>query len=210
MLFRSMAIMGFSQRWISLISMCIRLVTYPILLNGQPHGLIPPQRGLHQGDPLSPYLFLLITEGLHELLKRVEIGGNLRGVSLCPAGPCISHLLFADDSLIFYRASMSNCQTIQSILQIYENASGQNINRGKTNLFFSTNTSAQTQEEIKNLLAILAIQRFEQYLGLPSLVGRAKKRSFNMIKERIWKKLKGWKEKLLSQAGREILFKAVV
>ena len=111
-----MATMGFSQRWISLISMCIRSITYSILLNGQPHGLISPQRGLHQGDPLSPYLFLLIIEGLHGLLKRAEIGSSLRGVSLCPTGPHISHLLFADDSLIFCRASMSDCQTIQSIL----------------------------------------------------------------------------------------------
>ena len=173
-----MATMGFNQRWISLISMCIRSVSYSILLNGQPHGLISPQRGLRQGDPLSPYLFLLITEGLHGLLKRAEMVGDLRGVSLCPAGPRISHLLFTDDSLIFCRASISDCQTIQAILQKYENTSGQNINRGKTNLFFSSNTSAQTQEDIKNLLAVPTIQRFEQYLGLPSLVGRDKKTVF--------------------------------
>ena len=111
-----MATMGFNQRWISLISMCIRSVSYSILLNGQPHSLISPQRGLRQGDPLSPYLFLLITEGLHGLLKRAEMVGDLRGVSLCLAGPRISHLLFADDSLIFCKASMSDCQTIQSIL----------------------------------------------------------------------------------------------
>ena len=65
-------------------------------------------------------------------------------------------------------------------------------------MFFSSNTFTQTQEDIKNLLVVPAIQRFEQYLGLPSLVGRAKKWSFSIIKEQIWKKLKGWKEKLLS------------
>ena len=78
-----MAKMGFSSRWISLISMCIRFVTYSILLNGQPHGLISPQRGLRQGDPLSPYLFMLVIEGLHGLLRKDENEGNLRGVSLC-------------------------------------------------------------------------------------------------------------------------------
>ena len=196
-----MATMGFNQRWISLISMCIRSVSYSILLNGQPHGLISPQRRLRQGDPLSPYLFLLITEGLHGLLKRAEMVGDLRGVSLCPAGPRISHLLFADDSLIFCRASISDCQTIQAILQTYENTSGQNINRGKTNLFFSSNTSARTKEEIKNLLAVPAIQRFEQYLGLPSLVGRDKKRSFSILKERIWKKLMGWRKNYYLRSG---------
>lgn len=180
--------MGFSTRWISLISMCIRSVTYSILLNGQHHRLISPQRGLRQGDLLSPCLFLLITEGLHRFLKKVEDEDSLRGVSLCLASPCISHLLFVDDRLIFYKAYTSDCQKIQSILQIYENASGQNINQGKTNMFFITNTLAQTQEEIKALLAVPAIQWYEQYLGLPSLVGRAKKKSFSMIKERIWKK----------------------
>ena len=101
--------MGFSQSWVSLISGCVRSVTYSILLNGQPHGFITPERGLRQGDPLSPYLFLLITEGLHALLAKAEMDGALRGVSICAAGPKISHLLFADDSLVFCRATISEC-----------------------------------------------------------------------------------------------------
>ena len=99
---------------------------------------------------------------------------------------------------------------IQSILHLYEQASGQNINRGNTNVFFSSNTLAQTQEVIITFLGVPAIQRYEQYLGFPSLVGHAKKKSFSIIKERIWKKLKRWKEKLLSQVGREILVKAMI
>lgn len=180
------------------------------MLNGQPHGLISLTRGLHQGDPLSPYLFLLVTEGLHALFSKAGEKGDISGVSLCPAGPRISHLLFADDSLVFYRAFVPACVKLQSILYNYEQASGQSINRGKTNIFFSTNTSHQTQVAIKSFLGIPSVQRFEQYLGLPSLIGREKKKSFSVIKERIWKKLKGWKEKLLLQAGREILIKAVV
>ena len=99
---------------------------------------------------------------------------------------------------------------IQSILHLYEQASGQNINRGNTNVFFSSNTLAQTQEVIITFLGVLAIQRYEQYLGFPSLVGHAKKKSFRIIKERIWKKLKRWKEKLLSKVGCEILIKTVI
>lgn len=77
-------------------------------------------------------------------------------------------------------------------------------------MFFSSNTPAQSREDIKNFLGVAASQSYDHYLGLPSLVGCTKKKSFSIIKERIWKKLKGWKEKLLSQAGREILVKAVV
>ena len=99
--------MGFNPRWISLISGCIRSVTYSILLNGQPHGLIILERGLRQGDLLSPYLFLLVTEGLHALFTKAEVDGALQGVSICVAGPKISHLLFIDDSLVFCGATIA-------------------------------------------------------------------------------------------------------
>uniref|UniRef100_A0A2N9G219 Uncharacterized protein n=1 Tax=Fagus sylvatica TaxID=28930 RepID=A0A2N9G219_FAGSY len=98
----------------------------------------------------------------------------------------------------------------QEILAIYEKASGQQLNRAKTNLFFSRNTTQATQEDIKEILGVPSIQQYEKYLGLPSLVGKEKITCFSQIKERVWSKVKGWKEKLLSQAGREILIKAVV
>lgn len=100
-----MAKMRFSNRWVSLILACIRLVTYSIMLNGQPYGLITPSHGLCQGDPLSPYLFLRVKESLHAFFGKVEDGCELMGVALCLAGPQVSHLLFVDDSLVFARPS---------------------------------------------------------------------------------------------------------
>ncbi|XP_023919046.1 uncharacterized mitochondrial protein AtMg01250-like [Quercus suber] len=120
---RIMEKMGFSPRWINLITACICTVTYSVMLNGQPYGWITPTRGLRQGDPLSPYLFLLVTEGLHALFEQAERIGDIRGVSLCPASPRVSHLLFADDSVVFCRATVSKCVKIQSILYQYEQAS---------------------------------------------------------------------------------------
>ena len=132
-----------------------------------------------------------MTEGLNALFKQAKCGGEIRGVSLCQAGPRISHLLFADESLVFCKAIVSECVKIQSFLYLYELALGQSINRRKTNIFFSSNTLPCTQDAITNFLGILATQIYEYYLGLPSLVGRAKKKSFSLRKERIWKKLKG-------------------
>ena len=116
--------MGFNVRWVSTIMACIKSVSYSILLNGHPHGHIVPERGLRQGDPLSPYLFLLVTEGMHSLFKKAEENRVIRSVSLCVNGPRISYLLFADDSLVFCRATISKCVQIQSILHRYEQASG--------------------------------------------------------------------------------------
>ena len=76
--------------------------------------------------------------------------------------------------------------------------------------FFSLNTRHGTRTTIAAFLDVPAVQQYEKYLGLPALVGRNKKNSFSLIKERIWKKLKGWKENLLSQAGREVLIKVVI
>ena len=101
-------------------------------------------------------------------------------------------------------------KNILEILHIYERSSGQQINKAKTPIFFSKSTSEEEKLLIKDTLGVVEIQNYEVYLGLPSLVGKNKKTSFNYIKEQDWRKLQGWKEKLLSQAGREVLIKAVV
>ena len=96
------------------------------------------------------------------------------------------------------------------ILAQYESLSRQQINKGKTTIFFSKSTNEAMKMEIQEALGIQEIKQFDKYLGLPSLVGKHKNASFDYIKERIWRKLQGWEEKLLSQAGREILIKVVV
>ena len=101
-------------------------------------------------------------------------------------------------------------EAIQDLWSIYEKASGQKINSTKTTLFFSKNVSDSPKEVLKNLLGVLEIKEYEKYLGLLAVVGRNKKASLNYIKDRVWGKLQGWKEKLFSQAGKEVLLKAVV
>ena len=107
---------------------CITTVTYSLKINGVPSGSIIPTRGLRQGDPLSPYLFLIYDEGLSTLIKKSVENGVLHGVAACKRGPSISYLFFADDSLIFCRASMEECESLQRIIGIYEKVLGQLLN----------------------------------------------------------------------------------
>ena len=104
--------MGFDKKWIQLIFECISTVSYSLLVNGEPSSVIKPTRGIRQGDPLSPYLFLLCIKGLHSLLHQVATAGQIRGVSICNKGPRLTHLFFANDSLIFCRVFMQECQKI--------------------------------------------------------------------------------------------------
>ena len=129
--------MGFHSIWIGWIMECVKSVTYSVLVNGEAKGHIIPTRGNCQGDPLSPYLFLLCSEGLNGLIQHAVDVGEVEGVSLCRNGPKISHLFFADNNLLFCRAQIEDINTIQEILRKYEKASGQKINSEKTNHFFS-------------------------------------------------------------------------
>ena len=201
--------LGFDDKWKALIMRCVTTVSYSIKINGTPRGCIIPSRGIRQGDPLSPYLFLLCAEGLSTLIRKAVEEGQMGGIAVSCGGPRLSHLFFADDGLIFCKASINECSEPKRILQVYEDASGQQLNRAKTSLFFSNNTPRLIQEDIKNRFGAHVIKQQEKYLGLPSLVGKNKKSTFNDIKEKLRKKLTRWKEKLLSKAGREILIKAV-
>ena len=122
----------------------------------------------------------------------------------------ITHLFFADDSLLFCNATTADCDEIQRLLMVNERAIGQQVNRQKTSLFFSPNTPAEIQEELKQRFGTNIIRQHEKYLGLPSLVGRNKRNIFQQLKERVANKLSRWKEKFLSMASREVLIKAVV
>ena len=98
---------------------------------------------------------------------------------------------------------------VNEVLQTYANASSQCINMEKSSVFFSSNTPASQKVEIVSVLGVKEVEWFESYLGLPTLVSRAKYQTFSFLMDRVWKKLQGWKGKLLSKARKEVLIKAV-
>ncbi|XP_059450901.1 uncharacterized protein LOC132181678 [Corylus avellana] len=196
--------MGFDERWIRLIMMCVTSTKYAILVNGSPWGNIIPSRGLRQGDPISPYLFLICAEALSAMLTNAHYDRRLSGVPTSRRGPLISHLFFADDSLLFCRSTQSQWQAMTEILKIYEGASGQKMNENKTSIFFSKNTPFGDRRQILELAGIPSTQRYEKYLRLPTLVGKSRTAAFRSIIERIWKRLQDWKLQFLSQAGKEV------
>ena len=93
--------MGFAQRWVDLIMFCVSSVQYSVLVNEKQVGPITPKRGLRQGDPLSPYLFIICAEGLSTIIRKAEVAGSLHGVKVCRGAPNVSHFLFAGDCFLF-------------------------------------------------------------------------------------------------------------
>ena len=177
--------LGFPKTWIERVRSCVTTTSFSVLVNGRPFGNVLPSRGIRQGDPLSPYLFLLCTERFTSLLDRVEIGGTLHGVSICRNAPKITNLLFADDSLIFSRTSSAEINSIVEILQVYAKAFGQCINLEKYSVYFSNNTTVSQKQEALGILGVKEVSWFESYLGLPTLVGRSKHHTFSFIKDRV-------------------------
>ncbi|XP_035543621.1 uncharacterized protein LOC118347698 [Juglans regia] len=143
-----------------------------VLINGF-HGLkFWPKRGLRQGDPLSPYLFIICAEGLSNILNFYEKQKLTRGVQVTRGGSSINHLLFADDCILFGRAKLEEWHRIQEVLKNYEKASGQFLNKEKTSLFFSSNTREGDRRVIVDAGNSIACGSYEKYLGLPTLAGK--------------------------------------
>lgn len=142
-------------------------------------------------------------------LYKVERDGSLAGVKICHYAPSISHLLFADDSLILIRAIKGDSRQLQDILQLYEHCSGQVINKANSAVLFSSNTNPEQKQVVCDMLQVTKETMSECYRGLPVHVGKSKTATFAYLKDRIWKRMQGWNEKFLSWAGKEILIKVL-
>lgn len=201
---------GFHEQWISWIMTCVTSVSYAYLINGAAQGTVVPSRGIRQGDPLSPYLFILCTEVLSGLCKKAQIQGSVIGVKVIRHSPAVNHLLFADDTMFFSRTDQRSCAALIAILQRYEAASGQYINLEKSAITFSSKTPGDAKRRIRNQLQILNEGGLGKYLGLPEHFGRKKRDVFAALVDGIRQRSHSWTSRFLSGAGKLVLLKSVL
>jgi hypothetical protein len=206
---KTLETMGLPQQLTDTIMRCVRSVSFSILLNGKPTLSFNPERGLRQGDPLSPYLFIFCANVLSSLISKAQLNNEIHGVKVAHGALAISHLLFADDNLFFCRANTKEATTIKNIIKDYEEASGQLVNMDKSEMMFSKKVSSANKANIGQILPMCRVDHFSKYLGMPTQMGRSKKQVFSYIQDCVWKKIKGWKAQHLSFAGRSTLIKAV-
>ncbi|XP_013745364.2 uncharacterized protein LOC106447969 [Brassica napus] len=202
--------MGFHEKWIHWIMECISSVTYAFLINGSPRGRVKPSRGIRQGDPLSPYIFILCSEVLSGLCNKAQEDGLLEGIRVAKGCPRVNHLLFADDTMFFSKADKASSLALKTILQQYETASGQSINTAKSSITFSKKAPGNLKAGIKDCLHIQREGGVGKYLGLPEHFGRRKRDLFTSIVDRIKQKASGWSNRFLSTAGKMTMIKSVL
>ncbi|KAH1091484.1 hypothetical protein J1N35_018741 [Gossypium stocksii] len=164
---------------------CISTVSYAVTINGSIGSVFKPMKRLRQGNPLSPFLFLMCSEGLSSLIRLAIKMGSLREVKASRRRPAISHLLFADDCILFGEATIGGVRMLKDILRIYKNYSGQCVNFNKSVIFYSSNTIEGVKDVISKEMSVRSLTKMEKYLGLPNMVGKQKKEVFQNIKDGI-------------------------
>lgn len=188
---------------------CLSSVSFSFKINGKIYGFVIPWPGLRQGDHISPYLFITVADVFPTMISKAARENRVHRVKVCKNAPSVSHLFSTDDSILFAKASVGKCSVIADIISKYERASGQSVNLDKTNVVFRKNVDVNRRHEIIGIIRVNEVEKYERYLGLPTIIGKSMKVIFACLKERIWKNLQGWKEKLLSRPRKEISIKAV-
>lgn len=173
-------------------------VNFTVVINGQPGSTFSPSHGIWQGDPITPYLFLFISEVLSLVIKIACETDLLQGTQLNSGVPTIAHLLFLDDTLLLLKATTQNCQNISHIFQAFCTTYGQQLSLTKSNVVFSSNTHSSICASMCEILCMLDVTCTGKYMGHRTSWGREKKETLLYVKDQIIGKVQGWNQNCIS------------
>jgi hypothetical protein len=200
---------GFCSKWKDWIRSCVFAGNMSILINGSPSEEISIKCGLKQGDPLAPFLFLLVAEGLGGVMKRAVELNSFHGFRVGNSDVVISHLQYADDTICVGEASIDNLWSLKAILRGFEMVSGLKVNYWKSSLM-GVNVSSQFLDLASTFLNCKSSSIPFMYLGLPVGANPRRVSTWEPLLESIRKRLGVWGNKFVSFGGRIVLLNSVL
>lgn len=203
----TLKLFNFPLKWVQLIYQCISSVQHSIIFNGSITEFFIPNRGIRQGDPLSPYLFIICMELLSSLIE-IEVH-NKRWNAPKFKDIAISHLLYANDVLLFAKVNKKSVKSIDGVLKKFLNASGLNINTSKSSIWFSPNTNPDLRAYVSSTLGFKEASSPGKYLDIPLGI-KGKKKDFDCVVDKIKERFETWNNKYLSPMGKMTLINSVL
>jgi hypothetical protein len=205
---RMMVKMGFSECWLKWMRACIFTSSMSVLVNGSPSEDFNVGRGLHQGDPLSPFLFLIAVEGLAGLMRRAVDIGKFKGYQVS-TNDHFELLQFADDTILMGEGSWSNLWTIETVLRSFELVSGLKINFVKSKLY-GINVDASLLSAGSSFLSCQSESIPFKFLGIPVGENPRRQATWKPVVETMKSRLSSWSSRHLSYGGRITLINSVL
>jgi exonuclease III len=200
---------GFDQNWVTWILNLTSSAFFSLLINGVPSKPFSPSRGIRQGDPLSPFLFIIMAEGLSRSIHAALENNLLTGLPLHGLTPPISHSQFVDDTLLMGSPTAREANSLKEILQLFSDASGLECNKDKSQIFFF-NTPLPIQLHISAILGFKRSSLPSKYLGIPLIDSAHKHSSWENLLSSFSKRLSSWTFRALNLPSRLVLLKAVL